>query len=143
MICKAIEGWLGDKGYKFGVRMVSLAQARGSGLVKKLKQMNIESEKRDAVPMAKVTKELAKEENKRMAGIIEQRKDRKKVFYYEGFYGSLVPDVESDRRIGKIEGTTGNIIYEGKTIKECEQKFREAVQEYKKGRGHLDGYKEK
>ena len=43
-----------------------------------------------------------------------------------------MPDVESDRLIGKIEGVKENIIYEGKTIKECEQKFREAVQEYKK-----------
>lgn len=134
VVCKSIEGWLRDRGYKFGIKMVSLEQVGGSGLVKKLKQMDIESEKRDAVPMEKVMKELTKEENKRMTGILEQRKDRKRVFYYEGFYGSLVPDVESDRLIGKIEGIKENIIYEGKTIKECEQKFREALLEYKKAK---------
>jgi len=131
VICKAIEGWLGDKGYKFGVKLVSLAQVKGSGLVKKLRQMDIKAEKRDAIPLEKIRKELTKEENKRMVSIIEQRKDRKTVFYYEGFYGSLVPDVESNRLIGKIEGVKENIIYEGKTIKECEQRFRGAVQEYR------------
>ena len=45
VVCKAIEGWLRDRGYKFGVRMISLEQARGSGLVKELRQMDIESEK--------------------------------------------------------------------------------------------------
>jgi len=47
--------------------------------------------------------------------------------------GSLVPDVESDRLIGKVEGVKGNIIYEGRALKECEQEFREAVLKYKKG----------
>lgn len=41
--------------------------------------------------------------------------------------------MDSDRLIGKIEGIKGNIIYEGKTVKECEQKFREAISKYKKG----------
>jgi len=40
--------------------------------------------------------------------------------------------VESDKLVGKIEGIKENIIYEGKTIKDCEQKFREAVLGYKK-----------
>ena len=43
-----------------------------------------------------------------------------------------MPDVESGRLIGKIEGTRDTIIYEGSTVKECEQRFREAVLEYKK-----------
>ena len=50
-----------------------------------------------------------------------------------------MPDVESDRLIGKIEGIKENIIYEGRTIKECEQKFREAVFGYKKAK-ELNGY---
>lgn len=120
--------------HKFGIRMVSLNQARGSGLIKKLREMDIESEKRDAIPGEKVMKELEEEENKRMGAFIEQRKDRKRVFYYQGFYGSLVPDAESNRLIGKIERIKENIIYEGKTIKECEQKFREAVLKYRKAK---------
>jgi len=34
--------------------------------------------------------------------------------------------------IGKIEGINENIIYEGRTVRECEQKFKEAVVQYKK-----------
>ena len=56
VVCKAIEGWLRDRGYEFGVRIISLEQARGSGLVRELREMDIESEKRDAVPMEKVMK---------------------------------------------------------------------------------------
>ena len=52
-----------DKGYKFGIKLVSLEQARGSGLVKELRQMDIESEKRDAVPMEKVMRELGKRQD--------------------------------------------------------------------------------
>lgn len=61
VVCNAIEPWLRSRGYKFGVRMISLEQARGSGLVKKLTQMDIESEKRDAVPLEKVMKELTEQ----------------------------------------------------------------------------------
>lgn len=143
VVCKAVGGWLRDRGYKFRIKMVSLEQARGSGLIKKLRQMDIESEKKEAVPMERAMKELKEEENKRMAGVIEQKKDRKKVFYHEGFYGSLVPDVESGRLIGKIEEIKENIIYEGKTIKECEQKFREAVLECKNKRSTGSAVKSK
>jgi len=61
VVCNAIERWLRSRGYKFGVRMISLEQARGSGLVKELRQMDIESEKRDAVPLEKVMKELTEQ----------------------------------------------------------------------------------
>jgi hypothetical protein len=44
-----------------------------------------------------------------------------------------VPDVDFERLIGKIEGIKESIIYEGKTVKECDQKFRAAVLRYKKG----------
>jgi len=132
LICKAIEKWFQDRGYEFGVKMVSLDQAKGSGLIKKLKKIDIEKEKREAIPMEKAAEELDEEKNKRTTGLIEQRMDRKKVFYYQGFHGSLVADVESNKLIGKIEGINENIIYEGKTVRECEQEFKEAVVQYKK-----------
>lgn len=132
VVGKAIEKWLQDRGYEFRVRMVSLDQAKGSGLIKKLKEIDIEEERRSAIPMEKVMEGLDEEKNKRIADLVEQRKDRKKVFYYEGFYGSLVADVESDKLIGKIEGINENIIYEGRTVRECEQKFKEATLRYKK-----------
>lgn len=37
VVCKAVEGWLRDRRYEFGVRMIPLEQARGSGLVKELR----------------------------------------------------------------------------------------------------------
>jgi hypothetical protein len=67
VVCKVVEKWLRDRGYEFGVEMISLEEARGSGMIKKLKQMDIESEKRVAVPIAKAMKELKEEENERMA----------------------------------------------------------------------------
>jgi hypothetical protein len=114
VVRKAIEKWLRGRGYEFGVRMIALEKARGSGLIKKLK-------------------ERKEEENKRIADFIAARGDKRKVFYYAGFYGSLVADVESDRLLGKIEGIDKDIIYEGSTVRECEQRFREAVSRYKKG----------
>jgi len=134
VVCKAIERWLQDRGYEFKVRMISLKQAKGSGLVKKLRKIDIEKEKRNAISMEKVVEELDEEENKRRADFIEQRRDRKKVFYYDGFYGSLVADVESDKLMGKVEGINEIITYEGKTVRECEQKFKEALVQYKKER---------
>ncbi len=74
VVCKAVEKWLGGRGYEFGVRMID----------------------------------------------------------YDGFYGSVVADVESDRLLGKIEGIGEDIIYEGRTVRECEQRFREAVSRHKK-----------
>jgi len=43
-------------------------------------------------------------------------------------------DVESNRLVGRIEGMDKDedIIYEGKTVSECEEKFREAVSRYRK-----------
>ena len=68
-----------------------------------------------------------------MADFIAARGDKRKVFYYDGLYGSLVADVESDRLVGKIEGMykDKDIIYEGKTVRECEEKFKEAVSRYR------------
>ena len=67
-----------DRGYEFGIKMVSLEQARASGLIKKLKEIDIESEKRQAVPIERAIKELKEEENKRIASVIERGKDRKR-----------------------------------------------------------------
>ena len=132
VICHAVGKWLQDRGFEFGVKMMSPEEARDSGLVKKLKRMDRESEERSTLTMETVIEELNKEEVERIAELIESRIDRRRVLYYEGFYGSLVPDVESDKLIGKIEGIKESIIYESKTIKDCEQKFREAVLRYKK-----------
>lgn len=60
VVCKAIEGWLRDRGCEFRVRMVSLDQVRGSGLVKALREMDIESELRNAVPIEEAMRELSK-----------------------------------------------------------------------------------
>jgi hypothetical protein len=127
VVCKAIEKWLRGRGYEFGVRMISLEQARGSGLVKELREREAESEEYEAVSMRMMEKELKEEERKRLADFVDARADKRKVFYYEGFYGSLIADVESNRLVGKIEGIEKDIIYEGKTVRECEEKFREAV----------------
>ncbi|MCK4475599.1 MAG: hypothetical protein KAU16_02635 [Methanophagales archaeon] len=132
VVCKAIEKWLRGRGYEFGVRMISLEQARGSGLVKELREREVESEEHEAVSMEMMEKELKEEERKRLADFVDVRAGKRKVFYYEGFYGSLIADVESNRLVGKIEGIDKDIIYEGKTVRECEEKFREAVDRYKR-----------
>ncbi|RJS85880.1 hypothetical protein CW713_01105 [Methanophagales archaeon] len=79
-------------------------------------------------------RKLKEGERKRLVDFVDARSDKRKVFYYEGFYSSLVADVESNRLVGKIEGIDKDedIIYEGKTVRECEDKFREAVSRYRK-----------
>ena len=64
---------------------------------------------------------------KTKAEIVDQLKNKTRVFYYKGFHGSLVPCVETGMLVGKIEGINEIMIYEGKTVSECENKFREAV----------------
>ena len=115
------------------MRMIPLEQARGSGLIKRLREREEELESGEAVSMEVMERELKEEENKRLADFIAARGDKRKVFYYDGLYGSLVADVESDRLVGKIEGMykDKDIIYEGKTVRECEEKFKEAVSRYR------------
>ncbi|MGB7531992.1 MAG: hypothetical protein WA977_03305, partial [Halobacteriota archaeon] len=132
VVCKAIEKWLRNWRYEFGVRMVELEHARGSGLIKELKEREVESEKEEGVSMEILEREMEEEEIKSSAEFIDARGDKRKVFYYEGFYGSLVADVESDKLLGKIEGIDEDVVYEGRTVRECEQRFREAVSRYKK-----------
>ena len=81
-----------------------LEQARGSGLIKELRDRREELEKGETMPMARLERELEEEENKRSADFIDAKGDKRKVFYYDGLYGSVVVDVESDRLLGKIEG---------------------------------------
>jgi len=131
VVRSAIEKWLRGRGYEFGVRMISLEQAKGSGLVKELRESGEEIESEETVSMEVMERELKEEENKRLADFIAARGDKRKVFYYDGLYGSLVADVESDRLVGKIEGIDREIIYEGKTLRECEERFREGVSRYK------------
>ena len=71
------------------------------------------------------------------------RGDKREVYYYEGFYGSLVADAESDRLLGKIEGISEDIVYVGRTVKECEQRFGEAVSQYKKKTNPLQGLQDR
>jgi len=132
VVCKAVEKWLRGRGYEFGVRMIELEQARGSGLIKELRDRREELEKGETMPMERLERELEEGENKRLADFIDAKGDKRKVFYYDGFYGSVVADVESDRLLGKIEGIDEDIIYEGRTVRECEQRFRETVSRYKK-----------
>ncbi len=74
---------------------------------------------------------MKEEERKGLADFVDARADKRKVCYYKGFYGLLVADVESDKLVGKIEGIDEDIVYECRTVKECEPRFREAVMRYK------------
>ncbi len=127
---EAVGKWLRNYGYKFELRMIPFEQAKGSGMLKYLKEEVGKIEKEETIPFETVEKELLEETVKDTANLIESRKDRKRVFYHNGLYGSLVPDVEHDRLIGKIEGIGKDVVYEGKTVKECEHRFREAVSGY-------------
>jgi hypothetical protein len=120
VVCRAVEKWLSGRGYEFGVRMIELEHARGSGLIKELRDRREELEKGETMSM------------ERSADFIAAKGDKRKVFYYAGFYGSVVADVELDRLLGKIEGIDEDIVYEGRTVRECEQRFREAVSRHKK-----------
>ena len=127
----AIEKWLKEREYNFTVRLITLDQAKGSGLLKGLRNRVKEIGRDDTIPFEDVEKQLFEDDIKEMVKFIESRKDRR-IFYYEGLYGSLVPDVENDRLVGKIECIDRDIVYEGKTVGECENRFREAVSLYLK-----------
>ncbi len=132
VVCNAVKNWLRGGNCEFEVEMIPLDRARGSGLVKALRARDLQSERLHAVPMEEVMKELEVSKEKAEANFIDQKVDKKKVFYYEGFYGSLVPEVEGNRLLGKIERATKTVTYEGNTVRECEQQFREAVSRYRK-----------
>ena len=127
----AIEKWLKGRGYSFNVRLITLKEAKGSGLLKKLRNRVKKVGREETIPLEDVVKQFSEEDIKETVKFIESRKDRR-AFYYEGLYGSLVPDIENDRLLGKIEGIDRDIVYEGKTVGECENKFRDAVSVYLK-----------
>ena len=127
----AIEKWLKEMGYSFNVRLITLKEAKGSGLLKKLRNRVKKVGREETIPLEDVEKQFSEEDLKETVKFIESRKDRR-VFYFEGLYGSLVPDIENDRLVGKIEGISRDIVYEGKTVGECENRFRDAVSIYLK-----------
>ena len=127
----AIENWLKGRGYSFNVRLITVKEAKGSGLLKKLRNRVKKIGREETIPLEDVEKQLSEEDIKETVKFIESRKDRR-VFYYEGLYGSLVPDIENDRLVGKIEGIDRDIVCEGTTVGECENKFRDAVSVYLK-----------
>ncbi|MCL0098208.1 hypothetical protein M1O19_06860 [Dehalococcoidia bacterium] len=134
VVRRVINKWLQGRRYEFEVRLISPEQAKGSGLFRELRERSVGVEKEEAMSLEQLAAELSREESERTTDMIERCNDRRKVFYCEGFYGSLVPDVESDRLVGKIEGIKEKVVYEGKTVRESEQKFREAVLKYKSRR---------
>lgn len=49
---------------------------------------------------------------------------------YKGFIGSVYYSDEDQLLFGKIEGISDNIIYEGTSVSELKQMFKEAVDEH-------------
>lgn len=133
VVTQTVSKWLHDRGYDFKVKMIPMDEATGSGLLKELRTRKKIAEKEELIPAEEVFKHLDDTVKEDMVNFIESKSDRKRVFYYEGFYGSLVPEVESDRLVGKIENISEVIIYEGKTVSECEHKFKESVSAYVTG----------
>lgn len=135
-ICRSVEKWLQDMGYQFKVRMISLEQAKGSGLIRTLRErLNEDEDEYVYMDVGQLNRELGRSERDRLAQLVDGMADRRKVFYYKGFYGSLVPDVESGMLVGKVEGVDENIVYEGETVKECERKFMEGTSQFTKRDG--------
>lgn len=54
----------------------------------------------------------------------------KNLMEYKGYLGSVEYSDEDDCLFGKVQGIRGLISYEGNTVKELKQAFREAVDEY-------------
>ncbi len=129
VVCESIEKWLQDRFYQFKVSMISIEQAKGSGLVKKLRE-RVEEKEYVAMDVDQLNRKLNEGERDSLAQLVDGVADRRKVFYYKGFYGSVVPDVERGTLVGKVEGVDENIVYEGETVKECERKFRECVSRF-------------
>lgn len=54
----------------------------------------------------------------------------KKLMEYNGYYAKLEYDGDDNVFFGTIEGINDNISFEGETVKELEQAFKEAVDDY-------------
>lgn len=125
----AIEKWLLERGYTFTTRLITINEAKGSGLLKEIRNRTDKPGIEETIPFEDVVRQLSEEDIKEKVKFIESRKGRR-VFYFEGLHGSLVPDIENDRLLGKIEGIDKDIVFEGKTVGECEKRFREVVSNY-------------
>ncbi len=52
------------------------------------------------------------------------------LFKYKGFYGSIEASIRDNCLFGKLEFIEPLISYEGQSVKELEQAFKEAVDDY-------------
>ncbi|MBF0103238.1 MAG: hypothetical protein HQK77_20250 [Desulfobacterales bacterium] len=127
VICQAVLKWLRERGFHFKVKMISVEASRRTGMLKILEERLSNLKEEECIPHEEVKEKLKLFGVKTKAEMVDQLKNKTKVFYYKGFYGSLVPCVETGMLVGKIEGINEIIPYEGKTVYECENKFREAV----------------
>jgi len=54
----------------------------------------------------------------------------KDIMLYKGFIGSIHYSTEDETFFGKIEGIDDSISFEGSSVKELKDSFREAVEDY-------------
>jgi len=126
-ICDAVLKWLRDRNFNFKVKMISVEDSRRTGMLKGLEEQLENLKKEECISHEELMEELELLDLETKADQIDHLKNKSKVFYYKGFHGSLVPCVETGMLLGKIEDINEIIPYEGKTVSECENKFREAV----------------
>lgn len=129
-VLAAVRKWLRDRGHEFEVRLISPDDAKGSGLIRELRKRVETLKDEKTVPADEVFSRIDEKIRQKTAEFIEAYSDRRKVFHYRGLYGSLVPDAAGDRLVGKVEGIGDVVVYEGKTVAECEERFRESVSSY-------------
>lgn len=58
---------------------------------------------------------------------------KKNLMTYKGYIGSIEYSEEDGVFIGRLEGISDLIMFEGKSVKELEKDFREAVDDYLEG----------
>jgi len=56
--------------------------------------------------------------------------NKTKLLEYKGYYGSIDFDLESKKLYGQLLGIKGAYIYEGNTLEELENDFRQFVDDY-------------
>ncbi|NLO71092.1 MAG: type II toxin-antitoxin system HicB family antitoxin [Porphyromonadaceae bacterium] len=52
------------------------------------------------------------------------------IFEYKGYYGSIEFDLDSKKLYGQLLGIKGAYIYEGNTLEELEEDFKQFVDDY-------------
>ena len=127
VICKAVLKWLRDRRFQFNVKMIPVEKSRRTGMLKMLEERLSNLKEEECIPYEDVKEKLKLLCVKTKAELVDKLKNKTKVFYYKGFHGSLVPCVDTGMLVGRIEGINEIILFEGKTVSECENKFREAV----------------